>query len=304
MTYEQLVHLGSQPARRRHLPSARFMHVVIAACLAYATDDERFDDGAIRRLYAEAVRRLDSEQRRQMVIQLARFLEENGRMCSQTPAEALELPLLLDPDPSVVSTAALELAQVTPCPPHDALGGCRYVLQFALRQTGLRRAAILAGLAALSDRRVYDLLALVWNDQDETVCASVLETFEPNVLTVPAIEFVLRAAEDAQARGRAGMFGSAIGTLVRLARELGTARAEGPEEEGVPDIERVFPSWAAPEEKGPIVIRHFLPRLFVGEIVCGRLAALAGREREPKIVPIAIAAWQAACGWEGELTLH
>jgi hypothetical protein len=292
MTFDQVVNLASEPARRRRLPPERFAEAVVAGCLAFGLDDERCGHEVTRGLYDEAVKRLPAERRKFMAGELARALEKIGRASGRAPAGALRPALLLDTDSGVVATAALELAQVATPIDDDPLTGCRLVLELALDENDHeRQGAMLAGLAALSDARVFDFLEFAWDAIPDDSCVHALWVTGANLPTIASIGFVLGRAEHAAQHGREGVFGAAIGTLVRLARSLDGRGSPAAALPGVADIERAFPSWAAGEESGPIAIRRTLPLAVVRAQVCRRLNALAETEREPLIVPLALAAW-------------
>jgi hypothetical protein len=274
--------LANPPAWATLAPDV-LRHLLFYQCLSYGINPE---DDAIPRVMAlarVAVERLDPGVRRQVVVHLARAVErlhrEHGIREGAGCTNGL-LPLLLeDPDASVVSTAACEMAILLPNEDDDAISGPHYVhsLLDQLPQDDAR-AGIVAGLLQLGDERMTPLVSGGWDHLGEggrQTLALLIQAFRGlNTLTV---EFLLSWMEHEAATPDTPSFGVVAATLARAGLHAA--------EHGVVQVERVFPVIDAPEGQPFRTIRkwtlaEFQPR------VASRLAGLAAGAAPPMTLSV------------------
>lgn len=263
-------------------------HLLFYQCLSYGINP---DDDAVPRLLGlarVAVGRLSPTVRRQVVVHLARAVERMHREHDIRDGAGCTnglLPFLLeDPDPSVVSTAACEMAILLPLEGDDPLSGPNYVASL-LDQLALddARAGIIAGLLLLGDARIEPLVEGAWRrlgEEGRQTLALLIQGFRG--LHVVTVRFLLDWLEGEAANPEAPAFGVVAATMARAGGHAA--------EHGIVEVVRAFPVIDAPEGKPFTVVRRwslkeFLPR------VSDRLVRLASTERPPELVLSVLRYW-------------
>ncbi len=268
-------------------------HLLFYQCLSYAIDPE---DAAIPRLMdltRVAVARLEPAVRRQVVVHLARAVErlhrEHGIREGAGCTNGL-LPLLLeDPAPSVVSTAACELAILLPNEDGDPISGPHYVHSLLDQLTAEDpRAGVLAGLLQLGDERVAPLVARGWEGLGEggrQSLALLIQGFRG--LHTLTVEFLLSWLEHEARTPDTPSFGVAAATIARAGMHAA--------EHGVVQVERAFPVIDAPEGQPFRVLREWTLDEFRPRVV-DRLLRLASGENPPEMIISVLRCWGVAEG--------
>jgi hypothetical protein len=185
-----------------------------------------------------------------------------------------------DPDPGVVSKAALNMALLFFPDGKDPLHGPELVASLCLgpEEAGEREGAILAGLMLIGDERVTPIIKDVWVQLPPPARIAALkcelkQVFRAQVLLL--LDLLERETDEK-------VYGS-------LAVALGNC-AEQATKFGILDIERVLPVWKAPDE--PILIRRHLTRLEFYSEFEGHLDHLIDTEPgDPKVMPLPRLLW-------------
>jgi hypothetical protein len=290
---DELDALLANPPAWATLDPELLRHLLFYQCLSYGISPE---DEAIPRLMAlarVAMGRLDPAVRRQVVVQLARAIERFHREHDIREGAGCTnglLPLLLeDPDPSVVSTAACELAILLPNEDDDPISGPHYVHSL-LDQLSAEdaRAGIVAGLLQLGDERVAPLVARSWEHLGEggrQTLALLVQGFRG--LHTLTVEFLLSWLEHEAATPDTPSFGVAAATMARAGLHAA--------EHGIAEVERAFPVIDAPEGEPFRILRQWTLEAFQPR-VAGRLARLASGAAPPPMIASVIRCWGLAEG--------
>jgi hypothetical protein len=227
------------------------------------------------------------------LLRLQAMLESVGRDRGTTPADAVLPFLLWDTEPQVISTAALIYAQLSPLVDGDPMTGPKRVVSHLDRDDSdpRRAAAILGGLAALGDARVLQLIEQRWEHiRADEAAADLIALLAHAMPTVAIVEFLVGRLERWVADGEEGPIGHVVPALVNLAAGAATPKPN-PEANGVPDVERTFPSWAAPEGANPVRFRNARSVHDFGITIMPRFARIAQSETYPRLLPKAMRAW-------------
>lgn len=295
MTLRDAEKLISKPRRWPKLTDAELEELIKTACwLAAANDDAALDD-AVSRLYGHVVGTLGSDVRRHIVDDLGETLEEFARAQGTCPVTVLAHWLLSDPDFGVVSTAALNAAQLMEASEDDPLAGPRSIMSLATTTTDLdRQAAIVTGLAAMGDSRVLALIDDAWDTLARESQDEVLRHMGSHLPKLAAIEFLVSRLERAADEGEEGPIGGVVGSLVQISNAASAVAADSAFAGSVVrDIERSFPSWSVPAENHVVTVRGVYTVAEIGNRIAPRLVRLASRESYPRLIPLALRAWGA-----------
>ena len=280
--------LLEHPERWPEIEPDRLRHLLFYRCLSYGLHPDEAAIPTLMSLHRLAVERLHAAVRRQVVVHLARAIErvhrehqlEEGAGCTN----AL-LPFLLeDPDPSVVSSAAMEMALLLPLEEGDVLTGPRYV-RHLWKQVGAddARAGIVAGLLQLGDERLSPLVDGAWDELGhegrETLALLVQAFHGVNGLTV---RFLVSWLEHEVRDSGSAAFGMVAATLARAGRHA--------EEHGVAEFERVFPLAHAPQDAPAGAGRQLTFDEFRPSIA-GRLVQVGRSEAPPRLMPHVLSYW-------------
>lgn len=285
---EELEALLAEPGRWPGLDPEKLAHLLFYQCLSYGLQPDEEKIPALMALHRAGVERLHPASRRQLVVRLARAIERVHREHELREGAGCTnglLPFLLDdPDPSVVSSAASEMALLLPLENGDPLTGPRYVRTLIDEVAGEdARAGIVAGLLQLGDERVGPLVAGAWRllgDEGRQTLALLVQAFKG--VHALLVEFLVSWLEDEAAAPQAAAFGMVAATLARAGRHAS--------EHGVTEVRRKFPVSEAPagepyEEVRELQVEALAPAL--GE----RLGRLARAERPPRLMPHVLSYW-------------
>lgn len=271
----ELRQVAEHPERWDALTPQELVHLALAETGRFAAGEaDRLP--VARQLYTRVVARMPAGERLETLQGVTAAL-----VAHHGPATLL-LPFLLDdPDPAIISTAALDFALLTRPVGDDLLTGPRSLRQFAERAPDPgRRAAILSGLLLLGDRRVLPILRGCWELLEEDAEATrTLVNARSHWTSACQVWFLLDWLEALLDREDEGAFGLVASGLVNIARRGDV----------IQDVARVFPVWAA-EEDSLIVLGTWSVAEFGREIE-PRLRAIDAREPDPKVTPFVIAAW-------------
>jgi hypothetical protein len=195
------------------------------------------------------------------------------------------LPFLLeDPDPSVVSSAAMEMALLRPLERGEPLTGPRYVSGLVDQVNGDdARAGVVAALLQLGDERLEPLVAGGWKslgDDGRQTLALLVQGFHG--LNGPTVRFLAGWLEDEVRSPQSAAFGMVAATFARAGRHASA--------HGIVEFERVFPLTAAPEGDGPGPARRMTIDEFRPSIE-ERLLRTAGCEAPPRLMPHVLSYW-------------
>jgi hypothetical protein len=285
---DRLDALLANPASWATIPADLLRHLIFYQCLSYGISP---DDEVIPRLIALAragVARLDPGVRRQTVVQVARAIERvhrerdirDGAGCTNGL-----LPLLIeDPDPSVVSTAACELAILLPNEDGDPLSGPHYVRSLLDELTSDdARAGIVAGLLQLGDERVAPVVARGWEHVGESgrqTLALLIQSFRG--LHTLTVEFLLSWLEHEARTPDTASFGVAAATMARAGLHAA--------EHGIVEVERAFPVIDAREGEPFRILRQWTLESFRPK-VAARLLHLASGATAASMMAGVIRCW-------------
>ena len=164
MTFQEAETLISTPRRWSKLTDAGLEELTKRACWLAAVKDDAALEAAVGALYEYVVETLGPDVRLQIVANLGETLEEFAKEHGTCPVTVLGHGLLSDPDFTVVSTAALDVAQLTEATGDDPLAGARSVMELATATTDQdRQAAMVTGIAAMGDSRAFALIDRAWD---------------------------------------------------------------------------------------------------------------------------------------------
>jgi tetratricopeptide (TPR) repeat protein len=258
--------------RWRRLGSEALTGLVGAGIALYgATEDESLVPLMVP-LYHHWTQRVGAEDR------IAACERIRGRVEGGELAVAAMLPLLtLDPDVRVTTRAAFGYAAYMAVDNGDLLTGPKAALfLLELPSTPATTAGVFAALLALGDARVTRLL---WERRDalEPEALRLLSHCPADCLFEATAHFWVQWLEELPGDRHDPRFGLVAAALVNQVRQ--GARSE------VLDVERRFPLNG--EGRRAAVLRRTPPAAFL-RVIAERLAALAEREPEPRIVPAVI----------------
>lgn len=285
---ELLEALLADPGRWPYVDPELLRHLVFYQCLSYGIHS---NDALVSRLmgiYRVGVDRLHPGVRQQIAVQVARAVERLHRQHGMRSGAGCTnglLPFLIeDPDPSVVATAAFEMAILLPLEDQDPLSGPRYVRtlfdQVALDDA---RAGLVAGLLQLGDERVWPFVDGTWatlQGGGPQTLALLIQAFKG--LSALTAEFLVAWLEHAASDTQSALFGTVAATLARAGGHA--------TDHGVADVRRTLPVIDSPETEPFSVTRtwsldDFVPR------VAERLVRVASIEQPPQLMPHVLAYW-------------
>lgn len=285
---EELERLVEDPGRWAALDPDKLRHLLFFQALSYGLEPDEERIPVLMSLHALAVERLPAGARRQVVLHLARALERVHRQHEVREGAGCTnalLPFLLeDPDPSVVSSAVVELSLLLPLENGDALTGPRYahslIGQVASEDA---KAGILAGLLQLGDARLAPVVARGWRQlgpEGRQTLALLIQAFRGVQPLV--VDFLLGWLEDEAHDARGAAFGVVAATLARAGRHAA--------EHGLTEWRRVFPVTDAPESQPLEDVRELSLEAFAPGIEA-RLARIADAESPPVLMPHVLSYW-------------
>jgi hypothetical protein len=289
---KQLQALLESPQKWNRLDTIKLVELLQFACLAYELTPGPATLDALRRLYRFVLENHDRDLRVATLLSLQEMLESVGRQRGTTAADAVLPFMMWDTDPQVISTGAVVYAQLVPLMHQDPMTGPRCVLAHLDRGGDPQRtAAVLGGLAALGDQRVVRLIEQQWEEiRGDEAAADLIAMLGDVMPTVAIIEFLVGRLERWLAGGQEGPIGHVVPALIHLAAAAATPKPNS-DANGVPNVERTFPSWAAPKGVNPVRFRNARSVHDFGVTIMPRLARIAQAETYPRLLPKAMRAW-------------
>jgi hypothetical protein len=182
-----------------------------------------------------------------------------------------------DTEHKIISTAAMNLAVLQPCPEGEALAGVRTICHFVdkVGYDSPRSASMLSGLLLLGDVQVFVFLHTAWEKltpECRHIVASSWSGFSPRATVLMILDWLEKEENEA-------VYGALAGTLGRMAL--------GAHEGKIVDIQRSFPAYAGE----PITILGAQDVRTFGRGIKSRLEALANKETGDRVMPIVMQAW-------------
>jgi len=182
-----------------------------------------------------------------------------------------------DTEHRIVSTAAMNLAVLQPCPDGEALAGVRTVCQLVERlgYDSPKSASMLSGLLLLGDVQLFPFLNIAWQEltpECRHIVASSWSGLTARATSLMLLDWLEREKNE-------GVYGALAGTLGRMAL--------GAHDGKIVDIERSFPAYA----DEPIKILGVQDVRTFGRGIKDRLEALANKETGERVMPIVLQAW-------------
>jgi hypothetical protein len=243
-----------------------------SALVQYGVSSDENLIPAVQSLYQQAVHFIPTDERVYLAALVARRAEERALSLN-----ALMPFLFRDPSHSVISTAALEFAQLAEPVNGDPLAGVRYLLeQLPQVPEEITKVGIVSGLLLLGDRRVVELLGPCWRDLSAEGRRQ-LTHMKSGALHAPVIEWFLDWLEDSEG----GEFGTVAAALARMPSELDQA--------AVVEIRRAFAGTGTPVQEPQLIGKWSMDEY--AEHLRPRLLRLAANEAPPRIMHEVLKRW-------------
>lgn len=187
--------------------------------------------------------------------------------------------LIHDPARLIVATAALDLVALCPVEPGDPLSATRPLVQMIVNHSMVNRGAAFGGLLFFGDPRVCKLLWAIRDELGDEELGEVARSPTP-FLRAASIDFLIDWLEDLQARGDENRFGFVVAALMN---QMQTRQVDQ-----VFTGERPIPDWSVNSTDRVVPSMSLAAyRKQIGP----RLRAIARREADPKIMPMALQSW-------------
>ncbi|HEY6073541.1 MAG TPA: hypothetical protein VIV15_09160 [Anaerolineales bacterium] len=187
--------------------------------------------------------------------------------------------IFIDTDPHIIATASLAFAQSRSVQEGEAMSGPATVLELMEDVPGLedeRRAAMLAGVLMIGDRRTFPMIRGKWRLLGRAGRKALCQ-IRSGFIYANTVDFYLDWLEDADESD----FGTVAGTLAAMPRTAFHLE--------VLDVERQLP--IGPSAEDPVRVLQRWSFADYGRIIAPRLQDLARRESEPKVLPVVLRAW-------------
>ncbi len=274
-----LAGLAGDPGRWDAADPEELRQAMFLGLMHYGATNDPAEVPRLVPLYSAVVRRSTVDERMKLLEYVTDAVA--GQVAS---GNALMPFIMVDPEHQVVSTAALNLAVLTPG--NDPLAGPREVLRIAVEDVmdiqQDTRTSILAGLILLGDRRVLALLGRCWELVDEQH-RHALARAKSQFVYAGVVDFCLDWLDACLESGDESLFGTVAAQLAMMPLRPSV----GPQ---VVEMERVMPVWAA---GGGPPVRHRQSWTFAeyGRVIEPRLRDLLARESEPKVLPHVMEMW-------------
>lgn len=268
--------LGDDPNAWRSLSEEMLWHVLMLKCLEYGITQDGSRIPRLFALYRHAMERLDVSERMHLLTELTMLMESqdgNGHM-------GLMMFLAAETNPTVRSSAAMNLAALWPVEDGDVLSGPKFVVRSLLQQDceSEEQGVALGGILLLGDKRLLPLLEDAWQKLSDEARLGLTEAIS-GFVNEAVVEFWLRCLEKGCSES---VFGSVVAAIAKM-----PVIAQVP---FVIDAERIFPAYA--DTENPLrVIRQSSFRDYLSEIR-PRLEALERMESEPKVIPQIYEMWE------------
>lgn len=191
----QLESLMMNPERWDDLPADQLANLFVWAALRLAFTGDVAQVAPLARLYQTVAKSVPLPTRRQIVDDVSLLLDSDV-----IHLQALVPIIFNDPDQYVISTAALNLATISPLSRGDLLTGPKRCLEVMYGHgdgTDMTTVGVLTGLLALGDRRVLPLLDGIWHGLSRDA-QFALTTASCDWLYSSTMEFWLRWLENVE----------------------------------------------------------------------------------------------------------
>jgi HEAT repeat protein len=283
--FSRISSISGDPDRWAELNDNELQQAVMIQCITYGVTEDASRIRPLFGFYQYAMERLQPQERMQMVLSLSNLIEQkNG-----SGALGLMMFMAAEKDFGIISTAAMNLGVLKNPENGDPLHGPNFAITTMMMgtQDPNTRAAIMAGILLLGDKRLLPLLADAW-DQISEEARLKLATARSGFVTEALIEFWINCLEKECTED---VVGAVIAALAKMA-----AISDLP---FVADIERAFPSYS--DLENPIRrIRQTSFRDYLDEIL-PRLEAIRKRESEPQLIPTIYAVWEDPEKYRGQI---
>lgn len=274
-----LAELAGDPGRWDDADPEELRQAMFLGLMRYGVTNDPTEVSRLVPLYNAVVRRSSVAERMRLLEHVTDAVEQRA-----ASGNALMPFIMIDPEHPIISTAALNLAVLTPG--DDPLAGPREVLRIAVKDVPDiqqdARTSILAGLLLLGDRRILALLDRCWELLDAPH-RQALAKARSDFIYAGVVDFYLDWLDACLESGDEGLFGTVAAQLATMPLRP----AVGPQ---VVDIERIMPAWAA---NGGPPVRHLQSWTFAeyGRVIEPRLRDLLARESDPKVLPHVMRMW-------------
>jgi hypothetical protein len=191
--------------------------------------------------------------------------------------EILTAFILGDTEHKIISTAAMNLAVLQPCPDGEELAGVRTVFKLVERVgfDSPRSASMLSGLLLLGDVQLFPFLNQAWQEltpECRHIVASSWSGLTARATVLMLLDWLEREENES-------VYGALAGTLGRMAL--------GAHDGKIVDIQRSFPAYAGE----PINVLGVQDVRTFGRGIKDRLDALANKETGDRVMPMVLQAW-------------
>jgi hypothetical protein len=259
------------------LPDTTLELLAYSRILTYAYTNEAEQIPLVAQLYGLVIARLPWQDRARLLHQVSFVLDSHGGQLA-----ALVPFLHQDPDVPIVSTAALNLACLSPLEDGDVLTGPKRVRAMAAAaEDERRRVGLLLGLLAVGDNRVLPVLGRPWEELGPEGLG-LLSGWRVVAVNTLLVEFFVGWMDAVEPDGFAL-------PAAALARMPGSAQVPK-----VFDMQRRLPA-TLHQERNPVTVRReWTFSRFARITLEPRLRVLAGREGEgdgERVIPGVMAAW-------------
>ena len=274
-----LTELAGDPTRWATADSDELCQAAFFGLMHYGAANDPEEVTQLVPLYNAVVERTAVEERIELLQQVTSAVEQQA-----VSGNALMPFLIVDPAHQIVSTAALNLAVLTPG--DDPLTGPREVLRIAVdhvddtRQN--TRTSILAGLMLLGDRRVLEMLGPCWELVDAEHRHDLARATSGYIYAA-VVDYYLDWLDACLKAGDGSLFGNVAAQLARMPMKEAGARK-------VFEMERIMPTWLAPDGV-PIRYKQTWGINEFARLIEPRFRDLLARETEPKVLPMVMQMW-------------
>jgi len=141
---------------------------------------------------------------------------------------------------------------------------------------------------------VFSLLDEAWPAFSRDTQEAVLRAMGRHAPTLAGIDFLVSRLERDADLGPDHLVPPVVASLVRMAEAARDPEAPRTRGEGVPEIERRFPSWSVPEPEDSIWIVRIHTVGAIARRLASRLTRAAAAEEHARLISIALRAWGAA----------
>ena len=273
--YERISALGDDESSWDNLSDEELKDVVMVKCIEYGMSQDGGRIPGLFALYRHATDRLDVPERLELLTQFSAMTEgRNGQ-----GHMGLMMFLAADPNPGVISSAALSLSVLFDPQGKGELAGPTFVVNTLVNRESdpESQGSGLGGVLLLGDRRVMPLLAEAWGRLSEDGRLEMTKA-KSGFVSEGIVEFWLDRLEEGCSEA---VFGSVAAAIAKM-----------PVITQIPfvvDMERRLPAYAGGE---PITMLRKTSFEDYLEEIRPRLEALEELESDPKVLPKIYEIWE------------